>query len=154
MRSVEVPAFDVIRNPPQAVPLMTKCEGLRSNRKDLNLGGYKMDVTEKVKLVVAALEDRKARDIRVIKVSGITTIADYFVICDGSNDNQLKALCDSVEEKLLDVPMKHREGTANGGWLLLDYYDIIVHIFSEEMRSFYDLERIWKDGTVINPGDM
>ncbi|MBR4513745.1 MAG: ribosome silencing factor [Lachnospiraceae bacterium] len=113
-----------------------------------------MDVTEKVKLVVAALEDRKARDIRVIKVSGITTIADYFVICDGSNDNQLKALCDSVEEKLLDVPMKHREGTANGGWLLLDYYDIIVHIFSEEMRSFYDLERIWKDGTVINPGDM
>ena len=154
MRSVEVPAFDVIRNPPQAVPLMTKYEGLRSNRKDLNLGGYKMDVTEKVKLVVAALEDRKARDIRVIKVSGITTIADYFVICDGSNDNQLKALCDSVEEKLLDVPMKHREGTANGGWLLLDYYDIIVHIFSEEMRSFYDLERIWKDGTVINPGDM
>ncbi len=113
-----------------------------------------MEAIDKVKLAVAALEDRKARDIKVIKVSGITTLADYFIICDGSNENQLKALCDSVEEKLLEVPMKHREGTANGGWLLLDYYDIIVHIFSEESRGFYDLERIWKDGTVIDIGDM
>ena len=113
-----------------------------------------MEAIDKVKLAVAALEDRKARDIRVINVSGITTLADYFIICDGSNENQLKALCDSVEEKLLDVPMKHREGSANGGWLLLDYYDIIVHIFSEESRSFYDLERIWKDGTVVDTGEF
>ncbi len=110
-----------------------------------------MDSKEILKTVVAALEDKKAHDIKVIDIHGITTIGDYFVICDGSNPNQLDAIRNGVEEQLhkAGAPLKHREGNANTGWILLDYYDIIIHVFSEEARGFFGLENIWRDGTPV-----
>lgn len=115
-----------------------------------------MTAKEIVKLVVDALEEKKANDIRVLDISHISSMGDYFIIADGSNRNQVQAMCDCVEEKmqLAGLDLKNREGYANGGWILLDYYDIIVHIFSEDERSFYDLEHIWRDGNIVSMGDL
>lgn len=101
--------------------------------------------------IVDALEDKKAQDIRVIRISDISTMADYMVIANGLNKNQVQAMSDNVEEYVgrLGIALKNREGYANGGWILLDYCDIIVHIFGEEERTFYDLDHIWRDGERI-----
>lgn len=110
-----------------------------------------MSDTTLLKTVIEALEDKKGHDIRVIRISAISTMCDYLVIADGSNRNQVQAMCDNVEEFMAKagVKLKNREGYANGGWILLDYCDIIVHIFTEEERAFYDLEHIWRDGELI-----
>lgn len=115
-----------------------------------------MDSKELVKLIYNALDDKKAHDIRIIDIKDISTMGDYFIIADGSNRNQIQALCDNVEEAMhnANIKLKNREGYANGGWILLDYYDIIIHIFVEEERSFYDLEHIWRDGIQIQVGDL
>lgn len=111
-----------------------------------------METLELVKKVVNALEDKKAEDITVIDIHGISSIADYFVIANGSNSNQLSAMQDAVDEAMYTngVHSKQVEGNSNSTWILMDYQDIIVHLFSKEDRLFYDLERIWKDGTVID----
>ena len=111
-----------------------------------------METLELVKKVVNALEDKKAEDITVIDIHGISSIADYFVIANGSNANQLAAMQDAVDEAMYTngVHSKQVEGNSNSTWILMDYQDIIVHLLSKEDRLFYDLERIWKDGTVID----
>ena len=100
------------------------------------------------KLAIAALEDKKANDVRVIDIAGVSVIADYFVIASGSNTNQVQAMADSVREALGRAGHEPRqvEGYGSANWILMDYNDIIVHIFSDESRTFYDLERIWRDG--------
>ncbi len=107
---------------------------------------------EMVKTAVAALQDKKGEDIRVIDISGVTVIADYFIIASGSNPNQVQALVDNVEEQMYkagyDDPRV--EGYNTASWVLLDYNDIIVHVFSQDDRLFYDLERIWRDGKEID----
>lgn len=115
-----------------------------------------MESKELVKVTYNALDDKKGHDIRIIDIKDITSMGDYFIIADGSNRNQVQALCDNVEEFMhkAGAKLKNREGYANGGWILLDYYDIIVHIFVEEERSFYDLEHVWRDGNLISVGDL
>lgn len=107
---------------------------------------------EMVKTAVAALQDKKGEDIRVIDISGVTVIADYFIITSGSNPNQVQALVDNVEEQMYkagyDDPRV--EGYNTASWVLLDYNDVIVHVFSQDDRLFYDLERIWRDGKEID----
>lgn len=107
---------------------------------------------EMVKTAVAALQDKKGEDIRVIDISGVTVIADYFIIASGSNPNQVQALVDNVEEQTYkagyDDPRV--EGYNTASWVLLDYNDVIVHVFSQDDRLFYDLERIWRDGKEID----
>lgn len=111
---------------------------------------------EMTKLVIGALEDKKAEDIRVIDISEVSVIADYFIIADGSNSNQVQALIDNVEETLgkKGYHPKQIEGYQSASWILMDYGDIIVHVFDKENRLFYDLERIWKDGTSINISEI
>lgn len=103
------------------------------------------------KIAYQALEDKKGEDVKIIDISEISPIADYFIIADGANQNQLQAMCDAVEEKLYQAGCKLRqtEGNRNSTWILMDYGDIIVHVFSKEDRLFYDLERIWTDGKEI-----
>ena len=110
-----------------------------------------MDIKEKIKLIDKAIEDRKGYNIKNLDVSGISPMCDAFVIASGSNKNQLQAICDAVEEicRNNDIHLREREGRAEGGWILLDYSDIIVHIFSSEMREFYNLDHTWKDASVI-----
>lgn len=108
--------------------------------------------TEKVrkmaKITIEALEDKKAEDIKVIDISQVSVLADYFIIANGSNRSQIQALSDAVEEKLgrAGYPLRQIEGYDNASWVLLDFGDIIIHIFDRENRLFYDLERIWCDG--------
>jgi len=96
-----------------------------------------------------ALVDKKAHDIVVLSVKGISSFADYFVIATGTSTTHMNGLADGVEETLqkLGFTMKHKEGRSLGGWLLLDYKDVIVHIFNAETRDYYALERIWNDAT-------
>ena len=103
---------------------------------------------ETAKLAVHALEEKKAKDIRIIDISDVTVLADYFIIASGNNRNQVQAMADEVEEALYKAGMepKQVEGYQTANWILLDYQDIIIHIFDEENRLFYDLERIWRDG--------
>lgn len=111
---------------------------------------------EMVKIAVAALEDKKGEDVRVIDISTVSSIGDYFVIATGTNSNQVQALVDNVQEQLFKAGYSTDkiEGYRTGSWVLLDYGDIIIHIFSQEDRIFYNLERIWKDGKDVELTDL
>lgn len=108
-------------------------------------------IKELVKTAYRALDEKKARDIHVIDISGISVIADYFIIATAENARQTQALCDHAEEQLAKEGFvcSQTEGKAGASWLLMDYQDVIIHIFDEESRRFYDLERIWRDGRQI-----
>ena len=110
--------------------------------------------TEKqmAQLVCRALDEKKGRDIKVIDIHDVSVIADYFVIASGSNQNQVQAMVDNVEEQLGRVGFepKQVEVVRNSSWILMDYGDVIVHVFDEENRLFYDLERIWRDGKTLD----
>ena len=111
---------------------------------------------EMVKLAYKAMDDKKAEDIRIIDISGISVVADYFIICSGNNASQVEAITDNVTETLgrAGYNSKRAEGNRNSGWILLDYNDIVVHIFSKDDRLFYGLERIWKDGREVKPEEL
>lgn len=102
-------------------------------------------------LVIDALEEKKAEDIIILDISEISVLADYFVIADGNNRNQVQAMADSVEEALgrAGYEPKQIEGYQTANWILMDYKDVIIHVFSKEDRGFYDLERIWRDGKPV-----
>lgn len=112
----------------------------------------KAQINQIVKRIYAVLDDKQAEDIKVIDISEISVLADYFIIAHGRNTSHIDALIDHVEQKLAeaDVFPKHIENSADRGWVLMDYSNIIVHIFSEQDRKFYELERIWADGKRID----
>lgn len=99
-----------------------------------------------------SLEEKKATDIKVINISEVSTIADYFIIGEGTNRNQVQAIADEVEESLSRAGFnpKQIEGYDTANWILMDYKDIIVHIFDTQNRQFYNIERIWKDGKEVD----
>ena len=110
-----------------------------------------MNNKEMTTLAIQALEEKKAEDIQIIDISEISAIADYFIIANGTNRSQIQALADSVEQKLgrAGVQFKQMEGYDTANWILMDFLDIVVHIFDKDNRAFYDLERIWRDGKQI-----
>ena len=103
-----------------------------------------------------ALTDKKGEDVRVIQITEVASFADFFIIADGTNPSQISALVDNVEEQMSKAGFeaKRIEGVRNSNWILMDYGDIIVHVFSKEDRLFYDLERIWKDGKELTEADL
>ena len=107
---------------------------------------------EMARIAYGALEEKKAEDIRVLSIEKVSVIADYFLIASGTNRNQVQALAESVEEALYKAgyEVRQKEGVQSANWILMDYGDIIVHIFDRENRLFYDLERIWVDGETIS----
>ena len=109
--------------------------------------------TEKMMAQIAckAIDDKKGQDIKIIDIHNVSVIADYFVIASGTNSNQVQAIVDNVEEQLgrAGFEAKQIEGNRNSSWILMDYGDVIVHVFDEENRLFYDLKRIWRDGKVL-----
>lgn len=111
-----------------------------------------MDSKQVTKIAFDALEDKKGVNIKVIDISSISILADYFIIAGGTNENQVKALADNVEEELakVDLMPKQIEGYDNANWILMDYQDVIIHIFNEQDRLFFDLERIWSDGQLVD----
>lgn len=114
------------------------------------------DMNEIVKLIYKALDDKKAEDIKVIDIRNISVMADYFVVASGDNQNQLLAMQNEVDKVLYEhgIHAKQVEGNRSSTWILMDYEDVIVHLFSQEDRLFYNLERIWQDGIQINPEEL
>ncbi len=107
-----------------------------------------MNSNEAAKIIYEALDDKKGLDIKIIDIKGISVLADYLIITGGTNKSQVQSLADNVQKQMADqdLHIKHIEGYQSANWILLDYGDIIVHIFNQEDRLFYDLERLWKDG--------
>lgn len=108
-------------------------------------------MNEIIEIIKNAIEDKKGQQVKILDISEISSLADYFVIAHGSNINQVQAIADNVEEKLALAGMhpKAIEGYVAGEWILMDYQDFIIHIFHQEKRSFYDLERLWKDAKEV-----
>lgn len=108
------------------------------------------------KIACAALEEKKAEDLKVINIEEVSVLADYFIITSGTNKNQVQALVVNVEEALgkAGYHAKQVEGYQTANWILLDYGDIIIHVFDSENRLFYDLERIWRDGKSISVEEL
>lgn len=109
-----------------------------------------------VKIAYEALDKHLGEDIKVIDISKVSQLADYFVIAHGNNAPQIQALYDAVDEALTKagISAKSIEGISSASWILMDYGDVVVHIFSEKDRKFYDLERIWKDGTITEVNEI
>ncbi|MGN0665474.1 MAG: ribosome silencing factor [Huintestinicola sp.] len=102
---------------------------------------------------VKALDAKRAEDIKVIKVKDLTIIADYFIIADGTSSTQVKTLSDEVEYQLetqLGIKPERIQGTGGSNWVIIDYGDVVVHVFHKEQRDFYNLERLWRDGEDID----
>ncbi len=115
-----------------------------------------MTSLELAKEIVKAIDSKRGSEIKLIKVDGISIIADYFVIATGHSSTQVKALADEVEYKLKELGenVSHIEGHRNDSWILLDYIDVIVHVFSQEAREYYDLDRMWADGESVDISDI
>lgn len=115
-----------------------------------------MTSLETARYAAKALCERKGIDIKLIKIGGISSIADYFVIAAGSSNTHVKSLADNVEFRLDNegISVSHIEGYRSDSWILLDYVDVVVHVFSEETREYYNLERLWEDGEEIDVSDI
>ena len=104
-------------------------------------------------LAARALSDKKGKEIRVLEIAELTTLADYFVLATGASNTQINALVDNVEKVLAEEAGEqplHREGYRGGTWVLMDFGSLVVHVFTAEARKFYDLERLWQDGHQVN----
>lgn len=107
---------------------------------------------ELAEIAVKALDSKKGKEIRLIRINKITTLAEYFVICTGTSNTQINALYDAVEKELTEKGEEplHREGYRGGTWVLLDYGCVVVHVFNDEARKFYSLEHLWADGEEVD----
>ena len=107
---------------------------------------------ELAEIAVKALDSKKGKEIRLIRIDKITTLAEYFVICTGTSNTQINALCDAVEKELTEKGEEplHREGYRGGTWVLLDYGDFVIHVMHQEARKFYSLEHLWADGEEVD----
>ncbi len=111
-----------------------------------------MTAEEKIRIAVQALDAKRAEDIRVLKVTALTVLGDYFIIANGTSNTHTKTLAEEVEFQLSqqkEEPL-HREGMNGSNWYILDYGDVIIHVFHQEMRSFYRLEQLWADAEEVD----
>lgn len=114
-------------------------------------------ITKYVKVAAECMDNKKARDICVLKVAEITTLAEYFVICTANSTTQVKAISNEIEFKLKtehEVVPHHIEGHDSASWILLDYGFMLVHVFLEEARDFYGLEKLWKDAIPVELNEL
>ncbi|HXR66586.1 MAG TPA: ribosome silencing factor [Ktedonobacteraceae bacterium] len=113
--------------------------------------GVLLDSGQLARAAVDAASDKKASDVLLLDIREVTTFADYFVICSGSNRRQIQAIAEAIDEQLSSqgANLLHREGVAETGWILLDFGDIIIHILGPKEREYYDLERLWSDAKTV-----
>ncbi|MBO5935005.1 MAG: ribosome silencing factor [Clostridia bacterium] len=114
-----------------------------------------MEANMTVEKIVKVLDNKKAEEIKVLKISELTVMADYFIIANGTSNTHVRALAEEVEAELSDVGVEPRsiEGRATG-WILLDYSDVVVHVFTARDREYYNLERLWQDGEEIDVSSL
>src|ERR1700747_834473 len=115
------------------------------------------DTQRQVSEAIAACQEKKAEELTILELEqGSGAFTDYFVVCSGTNPRQIQAISDEVEERLEKAGQRptHIEGYKQAEWVLLDYVDFVVHVFSEKARKFYDLERLWKSAKRLEPTDL
>lgn len=107
-------------------------------------------------IAAKALDEKKARDVKILKTTEQTVLADYFVICNGTSSTHIKALVDEVDKQLSEAgePPMRREGLRSDIWVLMDFGCVIVHVFTDEARKFYNLERLWSDAEVVDSSSL
>lgn len=115
-----------------------------------------MQPKELVKFAVKLLDNKKAGRITVLDIGKLTTLGDYFIIASGTSTTQVRALAGEIEDKLSQqgIEPKRVEGEGSAMWILMDYYDVIIHIFNDETRDFYGLERLWADAVEVDPDEL
>ena len=115
-----------------------------------------MTSLEQARKIVQVMDSKKAKDIRLIKIEGISSLGDYFVVASASNTTQVKAIADEVEDEITKLGLEPNrvEGRQSAQWILMDYYDVMVHVFLDEARSFYNLERLWSDAPQLDISDL
>ena len=113
---------------------------------------FNMDPKQLMEQIVKFADDKKARNITVLDISELTTLTDYFVICEGGSSTQVKAIVDEVEEKLSEqgVTVHGIEGFSSADWILMDYTDVVLHVFTEQSREFFNIENLWSDAKQID----
>ena len=123
-----------------------------THHKEKNLEEVYMDIEKMVKVAFRALDEKLAVNINVIDISKVSVIADYFMVAAGNNANQVQAIADNVMEKMgkAGYEIRQVEGYQTARWILLDYHDVVIHVFNQEDREFYNLERIWRDGRFVD----
>ena len=115
-----------------------------------------MTSLEQARKIVQVMDSKKAKDIRLIKIEGISSLGDYFVVASASNTTQVKAIADEAEDEMTKLGLEPNrvEGRQSAQWILMDYYDVMVHVFLDEARSFYNLERLWSDAPQLDISDL
>ena len=115
-----------------------------------------MTSLEQARKIVQVMDSKKAKDIRLIKIEGISSLGGYFVVASASNTTQVKAIADEVEDEMTKLGLEPNrvEGRQSAQWILMDYYDVMVHVFLDEARSFYNLERLWSDAPQLDISDL
>ena len=115
-----------------------------------------MTALEQARKIVQVMDSKKAKDIRLIKIEGISSLGDYFVVASASNTTQVKAIADEVEDEMTKLGLEPNrvEGRQSAQWILMDYYDVMVHVFLDEARNFYNLERLWSDAPQLDISDL
>ena len=115
-----------------------------------------MTSLEQARKIVQVMDSKKAKDVRLIKIEGISSLGDYFVVASASNTTQVKAIADEVEDEMTKLGLEPNrvEGRQSAQWILMDYYDVMVHVFLDEARSFYNLERLWSDAPQLDISDL
>ena len=115
-----------------------------------------MTSLEQARKIVQVMDSKKAKDIRLIKIEGISSLGDYFVVATASNTTQVKAIADEVEDEMTKLGLEPNrvEGRQSAQWILMDYYDVMVHVFLDEARNFYNLERLWSDAPQLDISDL
>jgi ribosome-associated protein len=109
-----------------------------------------------LKIAVNAADDKKAYDLVALDISEIASFANYFLLCTGDSSRQMQAIAEEVEERLkaFGIRPSHVEGFQNAEWILMDYIDLVIHIFSKNARAYYDLERLWRDGKKLDTAKL
>lgn len=120
------------------------------------MGEKRLNSEEILEVVVRAADDKLAENIMALDVRGLTSLGDYFVIMNGRNERQMKAIIDGIVEQVHKnkIEVKNQEGKDSGNWMLLDLNDVIVHVFSSEERSYYNLEKLWSDAPLVDISGM
>ncbi|MCT4606357.1 MAG: ribosome silencing factor [Marinisporobacter sp.] len=116
-----------------------------------------IETSRKIALEIArSIDDKKGQGIEILDIKNVSSFTDYFVVAHGTSTRQVKAMADEIEDKMKEsgIILDHKEGYANGRWVLLDFINVVVHLFIEEERNFYSIERVWKDAVHVNVDNL
>lgn len=115
-----------------------------------------MTSLEKAKAIVKVMDSKKARDIKLIEIGELSSLGDYFIICSAQSNTQVSAIAEDIEDEMTKLGFEPNrvDGRQTAQWILMDYYDVMVHVFQEESRNFYNLERLWADAPTVDISDL